>query len=247
MTRLAEDTDTCGVASPLTRNQLRLVTDHLAEYPVTAALIVDKHPELYQACILNGMTNEDINQAGYIGVMRAAQKYDPGINAKFATYAVWWIRSAVQSELNRSRDRYADVRIPHDGRFLEDHKQSKVKQSAEEHQHNRILVENYLKILDQRSASILRMYYGVNSDGPIPDSAIARQLGISDTRVNQLRLVALQKIREHIKSHDSKQENVYARGWIMNDVSDVSKRRICNGVCDEDYHHDARTQRRVRR
>lgn len=40
-----------------------------------------------------GIEMDDLVQEGYMGLCRAAQKYDPSRGAKFSTYAVRWIRS----------------------------------------------------------------------------------------------------------------------------------------------------------
>ncbi|MAC57602.1 MAG: hypothetical protein CMH85_04870 [Novosphingobium sp.] len=41
------------------------------------------------------MDVEDLVQHGMIGLIRAAEKYDPDWGTRFSTYATWWIRQAV--------------------------------------------------------------------------------------------------------------------------------------------------------
>ena len=52
----------------------------------------------------------DLIQEGNIGLMKAADKFDGTRNAKFSTYAAWWIRQAIgRSLVNTERT----IRLPH--------------------------------------------------------------------------------------------------------------------------------------
>ncbi len=56
-----------------------------------------------------GLSLPDLINEGNIGLIKAAQKYDPSRGFKFISYAVWWIRQAImQAILNKSKL----VRIP---------------------------------------------------------------------------------------------------------------------------------------
>ena len=49
-----------------------------------------------------GMPLEDLIQQGNLGLMRAAEKYDPENGARFSTYAAWWIRASMQEYVMRN-------------------------------------------------------------------------------------------------------------------------------------------------
>jgi RNA polymerase sigma-32 factor len=44
-----------------------------------------------------GLPLEDLIGEGHVGLMRAVCRFDADLGARFATYAVWWVRAAIQA------------------------------------------------------------------------------------------------------------------------------------------------------
>ncbi|HZD25184.1 MAG TPA: RNA polymerase factor sigma-32 [Alphaproteobacteria bacterium] len=49
-----------------------------------------------------GLPIGDLVQEGNIGLMQAAARFDPDRNVRFATYAGWWVRAAIQDYILRN-------------------------------------------------------------------------------------------------------------------------------------------------
>src|SRR5258708_810053 len=50
-----------------------------------------------------GIAQSDLVAEGNIGLMQAAEKFDPERGVRFATYAIWWVRAAMREYILRSR------------------------------------------------------------------------------------------------------------------------------------------------
>ncbi|MDJ0893700.1 MAG: RNA polymerase factor sigma-32 [Alphaproteobacteria bacterium] len=49
-----------------------------------------------------GLPMNDLVQEGVVGLMQAVRKFNPDREVRFATYAMWWIRAAIQEHVVRS-------------------------------------------------------------------------------------------------------------------------------------------------
>ncbi len=49
-----------------------------------------------------GLPMTDLTQEATVGLMKAAEKFDPDRGVRFSTYAVWWIKASIQDHLMRN-------------------------------------------------------------------------------------------------------------------------------------------------
>jgi RNA polymerase sigma-32 factor len=49
-----------------------------------------------------GVLTQELIAEGYVGLMRAACRYDPASGTRFASYAIGWVQAAVQQKILRA-------------------------------------------------------------------------------------------------------------------------------------------------
>jgi len=55
-----------------------------------------------------GLPLQDLIQEGTVGLMQAVRRFDPSRDVRFATYAMWWVRAAIQDHVVSS---WSQVRV----------------------------------------------------------------------------------------------------------------------------------------
>lgn len=99
-----------------------------------------------------GMDFMDIISEGNIGLIKAAERFDPTSGVKFISYAVWWVRQSIMASLN---DNSRTIRLP-----------SNIIQDAQK-QRKEELLDNHNLIINQdddQSSSNLPYCVGLNSE-----------------------------------------------------------------------------------
>lgn len=71
--------------------------------------LVRKYAYAYKKYMNNHLELEDLMQVGFMGLIKAAKKFDLSMDNEFSTYAVWWIKQAILREI---MDNGYVVRIP---------------------------------------------------------------------------------------------------------------------------------------
>lgn len=71
--------------------------------------LVDKYASMYAHYAGNRLPYEDIHQAGMLGLIKAAKKFDLSLGYEFSTYATHWITQAIRREI---QDHGFVIRIP---------------------------------------------------------------------------------------------------------------------------------------
>ncbi len=70
--------------------------DHLVVSHLSVVIVVARRYGRF------GFPVNDLIQEGTVGLIHAVRKFDPDRNARLATYALWWIRAAIQDYVVRS-------------------------------------------------------------------------------------------------------------------------------------------------
>lgn len=105
-----------------------------------------------------GMDIMDLISEGNIGLIKAAERFDPNNDVKFISYAVWWVRQSIMASLNENA---RTIRIP-SNLVQEAQKQKKVNKGNMDTFHTAI---NNDEGFDTSLPYCVGLYNQVNDDG----------------------------------------------------------------------------------
>ena len=178
--------------------QERLVTQNMG-YVVTLA-------RQYKSDILS---TDDLVSEGAIGLMKAAQKFDPSRGKPFVTFAAPYIRHSIEAAIQRldtdQQLRSTDESLPVGSannytllNVLEDVNAGKADETAEEN----TLTDDLLRamhVLSEREQRVLNLYYG-NGYERQTMAEIGEVMQLTRERVRQIRNQALRKLHKAAKN-----------------------------------------------
>ncbi len=137
----------------------------------------------------------DLIQEGFKGLHRAAEKFERR-PSKFATYARWWIRQAIQRALQK--DKILNMRrITGDeecGDFMDSFPGDAHQRECEDINEARELIKDALASLSSRQREVLLKRFGFENGRAYSFEEIAPMLGITRQGAQQLGASGLQKL-----------------------------------------------------
>ena len=145
----------------------------------------------------SAVDHEDLNQAGFLGILNAVRTFNPALGFSFASYALPAIRHNLAAEVHRQMPA-APVSLDApvadgEGRTpLVDLLPAKEPALGPD---VRLDIEALLGILAPRTKEMVMLRYGLGGDPELPLAEVGRRFGVSGSRAQQIITVALEKMR----------------------------------------------------
>jgi RNA polymerase primary sigma factor len=167
-----------------------------------------------------GIPLEDLINAGNMGLVEAARRFDPSRGAQFVTYAVWWIRKMICEAVSREAvivfvpsyqrrlarrvagadeplRRIREIRLDETGDRGDRGPRRELRTTEPDPEHAAMLSQNIerlraaLAVLPRRERLVLQHRYGLDGATELSLHEIGRTLGVSRERVRQIEQGAL--------------------------------------------------------
>lgn len=156
--------------------------DRLAANQVMKASgwLIGKHTRQY-ASYMNPQDVVELQQAAYMGLMRAYEKFEPARGFKFTTYASWWVRKFVQSAAwkdKKSRMASLDAMVGEDSdvRMVDMLADPKSEDGFNEinSAEDKTASKAVLKLLTPKEARVMELRFGIEAVKAPDDDVMAR-------------------------------------------------------------------------
>lgn len=175
-----------------------------------------------------GLDIDDLINEGNLGLLRAAEKFDPNNGTKFTTYAVWWIREAIQKAIREtstgvkfpakkftemksdewkiaSLDKTIENSEDDSASLLSFQKDNKEKSPEKAFVQMQMIKEisEAVNQLKEKEQQIIKLRYGLTGKNPMSLSEIGNEMGFSKERIRQIENKALCELKEILQYEDS--------------------------------------------
>ena len=156
------------------------------------------------------LSTDDLVSEGAIGIMKAAEKYDPSRGKPFVTFAAPFIRKSIETAISRlaieTEVRSTDESLPVGSRnnytllnVLEDKDAPKADAIVEEATLDEELLKT-IDVLNEREHEVVSRYYGLKGWRQTM-AEIAEDMELKRERVRQIRDQALRKLKKAAKAN----------------------------------------------
>lgn len=131
---------------------------------------------------------EDLVQEGTIGLWEAWKRYDERREAKFSTYASYWIKKLILDAINK--DQKSSLGAIHYDEEISNAVECQKEQII--HKEKVRFPENF----PEKEKKILTMLYGLNGKGSYDLAEIGEKMSLPRERVRQMKEKALRRLRK---------------------------------------------------
>jgi RNA polymerase primary sigma factor len=129
----------------------KLLNDELVKGNLRFVISVAK---MYQN---QGMDIMDLISEGNIGLMKAAERFDPTSGLKFISYAVWWVRQSIMASLNENA---RTIRLP--SNLVQEAQKAKKEETSEE---DKFFINNSDEPTSSNLPYCVGLYKEINEEG----------------------------------------------------------------------------------
>jgi len=145
----------------------------------------------------------DLISEGNIGLIKAAQRFDPSRNIKFSSYAVWWIKASINECIDQYKgnceynimDDYQIVNLVDNNNF-EDNVNEEFEKKMTNLQSRQSAIEDLITCLEEREKKIIMLFFGLgNNEREKNLEEISKEMSLTKERVRQIKDEALIKMR----------------------------------------------------
>lgn len=146
-----------------------------------------------------GLDPDDLAQEARLGLLLASERFDPARGVRFAAYAPWWVRRALQEAVRGQDD------SPRSGAatFWEHRLPSPAPRPALSDDAER--VRACLRRLPPAEAAVLRLRRGLEGCAPRTHRAVARLFAVSPASVRRIEQRALARLKELLEDRQRRE------------------------------------------